>query len=306
MSALPWRERAQPGYGVAILLAFAVHAVLLAMLFFGVRFQSQRPDTVNVELWDPPRVVQAPKPEPKPEPEPPKPEPKPEPPKPEPKPEPEPPKPEPKPEPPKPEPEPEPPKPEPKPEPPKPEPKPDIAEKAPPKPKPKPEPKPEPKPKPKPEPKPKPKPEPKPKPKPKPPARDLELERRMNEELAREQQQIRDRMIRESAARERAALQKAARDKALAEWSGRIRAKIQGNIPTQVLREVAGNPEAVFDVTLLPTGEVLNARMRKSSGNKAYDEAVHRAILRSSPLPKPDNPSDFRRELELRFRPLDK
>jgi colicin import membrane protein len=245
--------------------------VLLAMLFFGVRFQSQRPDTVTVELWDPPRVVQAPKPEPKPEP---------------------------------------PPKPEPKPEPPKPEPKPDIAEKAPPKPKPKPEPKPEPKPKPKPEPKPepkpKPKPQPKPEPKPKPPERDLELERRMNEELAREQQQIRDRMIRESAARERAALQKAARDKALAEWSGRIRAKIQGNIPTQVLREVTGNPEAVFDVTLLPTGEVLNARMRNSSGNKAYDEAVHRAILRSSPLPKPDNPSDFRRELELRFRPLDK
>jgi colicin import membrane protein len=46
--------------------------------------------------------------------------------------------------------------------------------------------------------------------------------------------------------------------------------------------------------------------MTRSSGNKAYDEAVERAIIGASPLPKPDDPSVFQRQLELRFRPKDK
>ena len=37
----------------------------------------------------------------------------------------------------------------------------------------------------------------------------------------------------------------------------------------------------------------------------AYDEAVQRAILKSSPLPRPDRPEQFQRALTLRFRPLD-
>ena len=55
----------------------------------------------------------------------------------------------------------------------------------------------------------------------------------------------------------------------------------------------------------LPTGEVLNARLRKSSGHKPYDDAVERAILKASPLPKPERPDLFQRSLELKFRPLD-
>jgi len=132
-------------------------------------------------------------------------------------------------------------------------------------------------------------------------ARDLQAERQMREDLAREQAAEQERQMKEVAARQ----QLAARDRALAAWQGRIRAKIRGNIPTQVVQEVTGNPEAIFDVALLPTGEVLTVRMRKSSGNRAYDEAIERAILKSSPLPRPDQPSLFRRELELKFRPLD-
>ena len=55
----------------------------------------------------------------------------------------------------------------------------------------------------------------------------------------------------------------------------------------------------------LPTGEVMSAKLRKSSGHKAYDAAVERAILKSSPLPKPDRPEQFQRALEIKFRPLD-
>lgn len=243
MSALAFGQRYEPGYGRSFALAFAIHAALIAVMFFGVRMQSYQPETVSVELWEPPPppapVVEPPKPEPKIEPEPPKPEPKIE--------------------------------------------KPQIVEK--------------PAPKPKPEPKPKPKPPPVAKPKPAP--RDLELEKRAREELAREQNEFRDRQAKAQAAREQAAAQ----IRAMAAWVSRIRNKIRGNI--NLPQDLTGNPEAIFDVTLLPTGEVLTVRMRKSSGHRGYDEAVERAILKSSPLPKPEPASLFERQLELRFRPLD-
>jgi colicin import membrane protein len=89
---------------------------------------------------------------------------------------------------------------------------------------------------------------------------------------------------------------------ALERWADSIRGKIKQNI---VLLDIPGNPEAVFDVELLPTGEVLSVRLRKSSGVKAYDEAVERAILKSSPLPLPDRPEVFQRALRIIFRPKD-
>ena len=175
----------------------------------------------------------------------------------------------------------------PKPPPPKVEPepvpvqKPDIALKAPPKPKPKPELKPAPK-------------------------KDVDFKKRVNEQLALEQRAI-DEQRREAERREAAARQQAiaaaALDRALATWVDKIRAKIRGNI--RLPSDMSGNPEAIFDVTQLPTGEVISIRLRKSSGYKGYDDAVERAILKSSPLPKPDQPNLFERQLELRFRPQD-
>ena len=98
----------------------------------------------------------------------------------------------------------------------------------------------------------------------------------------------------------------AARESALAAWRARIGAKIRSNIPETALEGIPGNPAAVFDVVQLPTGEVLTVRMRKSSGYRRYDEAVERAILKSSPLPPPPARELFQRELELTFRPQDK
>ena len=94
-----------------------------------------------------------------------------------------------------------------------------------------------------------------------------------------------------------------ARAKAEGDYVGKIRAKVKGNIILAI--DVAGNPEAVFDVVQLPTGEVLSVRLTKSSGNRAYDEAVERAINKSSPLPKPDQADVFQRQLSLKFRPLE-
>jgi colicin import membrane protein len=182
-----------------------------------------------------------------------------------------------------------PPKVEPEVKPPPPVPKPDIAIREKPKPKPKPEPK---------------KVEAKPKP-------DLEMQKRMQEQLAQEQkaldQQRQERQLRDLLARQQAdAARKAsaARESALGQYTALIRAKVRGNwiLP----QDLQGNPEAVFLVIQLPTGEVLNVKLLKSSGNPAYDTAVERAILKSSPLPLPSDRSLFDRELKLTFRLRDK
>ena len=83
----------------------------------------------------------------------------------------------------------------------------------------------------------------------------------------------------------------------------KIRGKIKGNI---VLPPgIKGNPEGIFDVTQLPTGEIINVKISKSSGNRALDEAIERAIRKSDPLPLPDQPGLFKRELKLKYRPFD-
>jgi colicin import membrane protein len=205
--------------------------------------------------------------------------------------------------------------------PPAPQPKPVVEAPKPPPPPPAPKPEPAPeikkpdiaiqeKPKPKPAP-PKPEPKPVPKPKPAPPKRDVQSEKRMREQLALEQKKIeKDLQAAEQARQERerreliARQQAEAASRAVAGWTDKIRQKIRGNIIYD-LSLVKPNAEAIYDVTLLPDGEVLSASMRKSSGNPGYDEAVYRAILKSSPLPKPDSPSAFRRQLELHFRPQD-
>lgn len=244
--------RREPALGRAFLLAAAMHIVLIAFMFVGVKWQSYDPDTVTVELWEPqpePPAVEPPKPAPPP-----------------------------------------PPKVEAKPEP-KVE-KPDITvrDKA--------------------KPKPKPKPEAKPKP-------DLEFERQIREQAAieqrliQEQQKILDdqRRAAEAARKERelqALLARQAADakaKAQSEWVRRIQAKIRPNV--YLPPDLKGNPEAVYLVTLLPDGSVINVRKRRSSGHPGYDTAVERAIEKSSPLPTPEDRSVFTRELELKFRPLD-
>jgi len=126
---------------------------------------------------------------------------------------------------------------------------------------------------------------PKPKPKPPPPKRDLAFEKRLREQALNEQKQLdeqrRERELRELIARQQAA----ATSRALAAWTDKIRAKIKGNIILP--QEIPGNPEAIFDVTL----------------HAGYDDAVERAINKSSPLPLPDDRGLFRRDLELKFRP---
>ena len=170
-------------------------------------------------------------------------------------------------------PKPQPPKPEPKPEPIKPPPKPDIAVKDKEKPKPKPDPKP--------------------------------VYDPIQDALKKEMEQARRQQMSNAASQELSQLQSssARSSKSKADYQGKIAAKIRGNL--MVPPGVSGNPEAEFRVNQLPTGEVVEVKLKRSSGHKALDEAIERAIYKSSPLPKPERPEDFARELELKFRPLD-
>ena len=145
------------------------------------------------------------------------------------------------------------------------------------------------------------KPVPKLEPKPKP--RDEQAQRQIRDQLMREQaslaidrerQQIRDQLAGEGAA---------ARNRAMADWVSKVRAKIRSKVVLPP--DIKGNPEAIFDVVQLPTGDVLSVKLKKSSGLAALDDAIERAVLKASPLPVPDKNETAPRAFELKYRPLD-
>lgn len=254
---------------ISLALAATVHIALVIALFVGVQWKRSAPDSVEVELWENVPAVRAAAPPPPPPPAPEvKPEPKPE------------------------------PKVELKPEP-KIEPKPEIAVKEEKKKKEEPK-KPEPPKKEEPKKEVPKKPEPRPDP--------------FKEQLEREQKQLdTQKRIQQQAARAdaearamneaRAEQSAAARSRGFADYAGKIRGKIRGN--TVLPQAIQGNPEAVFEVTQLPSGEVITVRLKKSSNNPNLDAAIERAILKSSPLPKPDQPELFQRILEIRYKPFE-
>lgn len=241
-----------------------MHALLIGALYWGVQWQRRPPEPVSVELV---RALPAPaavQPEPVREAPPPKPvEIK---------------------------------QPEP---PPKPVAKPDIALKEPEKKKPekKEEPKPEP---PKPEKKPEPKPQPEKKAETPAPKSLMERELEKIQAAKTQNQQAQD------ADRARKLLDAAATTASLgrisADWGARISQKVKSNF----IRPpgLAGDPQLVFKIQLLPSGEILGEpQLISNTGNANLEEAVRRAILKSSPLPKPEKNEAFQREIVFTFYP---
>jgi colicin import membrane protein len=87
-------------------------------------------------------------------------------------------------------------------------------------------------------------------------------------------------------------------------YKAMIQAKIQRNVNKSLCGD--GDPELIFDITVMPTGEVQGSpNLVKSSSMTACDDAVERAILQSQPLPLPTDAglrAEFR-NLRLKFRP---
>ncbi len=64
--------------------------------------------------------------------------------------------------------------------------------------------------------------------------------------------------------------------------------------------DVPGNPRVQFRIEELPTGEIISVRLVKSSGIPAFDDAVEKGIIKSSPLPKKKD-GTVERSVEIGF-----
>jgi colicin import membrane protein len=226
----------EPSGAVPAALSALMHFAMLAVLVFGVHWQTRHPDAVEVELWsqlpeiEPPPPQVEPKPEPKPEVKPPEPK---------------------------------------------------VEQKA--------------------------------------AKPDIAIEREKKAEKKKKEEPPlkfdNTQRIREQLAQETKALQAREKQDVLKQFAqpaaglpdaayiDRIRTRIKSQIVLP--SEIKGNPEAIFDVVQIPSGDVINVKLVKSSGHQLYDDAVERAIRKSSPLPKPDRPEQFVREFTLRFKPYE-
>ncbi|MEE8151169.1 MAG: energy transducer TonB [Nitrosomonadaceae bacterium] len=129
----------------------------------------------------------------------------------------------------------------------------------------------------------------KPKPVDKKQQKDKEQKARVAAEVKRlqKEQQEEERKLQQKAAGAQAAVKKNLTD----EYKAKILAKIKSHIIMPP--DLPENPVAEFDITLLPGGEILDVKLRTSSGFTTFDLAVERAIVLSRPLPLPPDPLLF-------------
>jgi colicin import membrane protein len=85
-------------------------------------------------------------------------------------------------------------------------------------------------------------------------------------------------------------------------WAAMIADKVRRNWQ----RSPGSPPDFVCQVRvqLLPGGSVVSAKVTKTcGGGVALDDSVEKAVLKSDPLPLPEDPSDFDRNLNFNFTP---
>lgn len=87
-----------------------------------------------------------------------------------------------------------------------------------------------------------------------------------------------------------------------ASYAGRLVGRIKPNITYP--GDVVGNPRAEVEVKVSPDGTILSRRIVQTSGNKAWDDAVLRAIDKTEVFPK-DSDGRVPPVIVLGFRPLD-
>ncbi|MBS0292509.1 MAG: cell envelope integrity protein TolA [Proteobacteria bacterium] len=85
-------------------------------------------------------------------------------------------------------------------------------------------------------------------------------------------------------------------------YGGKVAAKVKPNIVYPDL--VEGNPRAEVEVRAAPDGTIVGTRITQSSGNKAWDDAVIRALQRTETLPR-DVDGRVPSSLVIGFRPKD-
>jgi colicin import membrane protein len=104
--------------------------------------------------------------------------------------------------------------------------------------------------------------------------------------LAKLRKQELDRMMAQAGSGTSGTAAKSTAPRTDAGYEAAIRTKIKSNTTYPGSTDVPGNPKASFQVEQLPTGDILSVKMIKSSGVPAFDRAVENGIHKSSPLPR--------------------
>jgi colicin import membrane protein len=148
-------------------------------------------------------------------------------------------------------------------------------------------------------------------------------EQAAKEKAAKEQAEAERKRKAEQAAKEKAAAEAARQREAeqalqaqLAEEQAQARAEhalsgyipqIQNKIQRNWLRPAgsAGGLSCLIRVKLIPGGEVVDAKVVRSSGDPLFDRSVETAVLKASPLPMPADATMFKyfREIDFNFNP---
>ena len=87
-----------------------------------------------------------------------------------------------------------------------------------------------------------------------------------------------------------------------ASYAGRIKARIKPNITFN--DDVDGNPRAEVEVRVAPDGTILSRKLIQASGNKAWDDAVLKAIDKTETLPR-DTDGRVQPVMVISFKPKD-
>lgn len=134
-------------------------------------------------------------------------------------------------------------------------------------------------------------------------------DRQRAEQQRQQEQALAEQLAREQAAQQQKAEQEAKRQAERAavleaDFIEQIRAKV-----SSVWRyppSVRPDQEVSVRIQLVPTGEVIQVQVVRSSGHAALDRSVEQAVMRASPLPVPDDIRLFEqkfRNLTINFRP---
>lgn len=83
-------------------------------------------------------------------------------------------------------------------------------------------------------------------------------------------------------------------------YPGKVAAKVRPNV--MFTDDIVGNPTAEVEVATTSDGTIISQRLVKSSGNKAWDDAVIKAIIRTGSMPK-DTDGRVPTPMILQFRP---
>ena len=87
-----------------------------------------------------------------------------------------------------------------------------------------------------------------------------------------------------------------------ASYGGKVRARVKPNVI--FTEDIVGNPVAEVEVRTTLDGTIISQRLVKSSGNKAWDDAVITAIIRTVTMPR-DTDGRVPTPMIISFRPRD-